>query len=134
MLCPLYTHTHKRQQQKLGIDISLALKEGLSRKMLRRHVPLLSAIMNVNPLFPGDSLRYHSRSRFSTPDVDNDLVNNYSCALNYHAAWWYRACYYSQLNGRYYNSSYVGNMKQAIRWPSWTNEVMKSTQMKMRQM
>ena len=52
----------------------------------------------------GDSLptSYHSGLPFTTRDQDNDLCGC-NCAQTYQGAWWYRSCYYSSLNGLYYN-------------------------------
>lgn len=49
-------------------------------------------------LFIGDSLRYHNRMGFSTPDRDND-VSSQNCAGRYQAGWWYKSCFMSNFNG-----------------------------------
>ncbi len=57
----------------------------------------------------GDSLEYHEGMAFSTMDRNND-ANTGICATWCHGAWWYRDCFHSNLNGRYYNvGSYVTN-------------------------
>ena len=50
----------------------------------------------------GDSLSYHTGSMFSTIDKNND-VSDVVCATLCHGAWWYRECFQSNLNGRYYH-------------------------------
>ncbi len=50
----------------------------------------------------GDSLRYHQGMPFSTMDRNND-ANAGICATWCHGAWWYKDCFHSNLNGRYYN-------------------------------
>ena len=51
----------------------------------------------------GDSLRFHDNIGFSTYDRSNDL-NDGICARWCHGAWWYRDCFHSNLNGRYYET------------------------------
>ncbi|CAC5415895.1 HARBI1 [Mytilus coruscus] len=46
----------------------------------------------------GDSLKYHNRMGFSTPDRDND-VSSQNCAGRYQAGWLYKSCFMSNLNG-----------------------------------
>ncbi|XP_059161582.1 ficolin-1-like [Physella acuta] len=48
----------------------------------------------------GDSHSYNNNLKFSTYDVDNDLVS-YSCATTYHGAWWFDNCHRTSLNGRW---------------------------------
>ena len=50
----------------------------------------------------GDSLAYHAGMPFSTMDRNND-ANAGICATWCHGAWWYKDCFNSNLNGRYYN-------------------------------
>ena len=82
----------------------------------------------------GDSLntgdRYgHNGMRFSTRDNDNDnYVNN--CAQIYTGAWWYNACYYSNLNGRYFNTTTEND--QGIKWWGWKSTTLSFTEMKTR--
>nr|XP_049608492.1 fibrinogen C domain-containing protein 1-like [Syngnathus scovelli] len=49
----------------------------------------------------GDKLAYHSGMKFSTKDRDQDTSNNLHCANYWKGAWWYDACYSSNLNGLY---------------------------------
>eukprot|EP00112_Aurelia_sp_Birch-Aquarium-sp1_P004537 Seg1515.2 transcript_id=Seg1515.2/GoldUCD/mRNA.D3Y31 product=Ryncolin-4 protein_id=Seg1515.2/GoldUCD/D3Y31 len=46
----------------------------------------------------GDSLSYHTSRKFSTNDKDNDNHGS-NCANRHKGAWWYHACYQSNLNG-----------------------------------
>ena len=50
----------------------------------------------------GDSLSYHDNMEFSTYDRNND-ENDGICATYSYGAWWYKGCFQSNLNGRYYN-------------------------------
>ena len=45
-----------------------------------------------------DSFHPHNNAVFSTRDRDNDISST-SCAQTYRGAWWYRACFSSNLNG-----------------------------------
>ncbi|XP_060061628.1 ficolin-3 isoform X2 [Erinaceus europaeus] len=48
----------------------------------------------------GDSLSLHNGTPFTTKDADHDTSDG-NCAVIVHGAWWYKACYSSNLNGRY---------------------------------
>ncbi|XP_025102340.1 uncharacterized protein LOC112568963 isoform X2 [Pomacea canaliculata] len=48
----------------------------------------------------GDSMENHNNQSFSTFDRDNDK-DSANCASLRHGAWWYNACLYSNINGRY---------------------------------
>ncbi|XP_054576533.1 ficolin-3 [Eptesicus fuscus] len=48
----------------------------------------------------GDSLSFHNGKPFSTYDADHDTAGG-NCAVTVHGAWWYEACYHSNLNGHY---------------------------------
>ena len=69
----------------------------------------------------GDSLTtihggvlYHNLMKFTTKDNDNDLYSSSNCAVSFTSAWWYRDCYYSNLNGYYGVEDSRG-----IVWYSW---------------
>ena len=47
-----------------------------------------------------DALSYHNNMKFTTYDQDNDLVGG-NCAINFKGAWWYKSCFYSNLNGMF---------------------------------
>ena len=49
----------------------------------------------------GDDLSYHKDYPFSTHDRDNDPHSRFNCAADYSGAWWYFACYKSNLNGKW---------------------------------
>ena len=47
-----------------------------------------------------DSMTVHNGAAFSTRDRDHDdLIAN--CAKLYGGAWWYKSCFFSNLNGKY---------------------------------
>ncbi|XP_059167885.1 ficolin-1-like [Physella acuta] len=54
-----------------------------------------------------DNLAYHNDMKFSTFDQDNDMIG-LNCAEMYQGAWWYKTCYYSNLNGVYGSQEYIG--------------------------
>ena len=47
-----------------------------------------------------DPFNGHNRMKFTSRDRDNDLHNNYNCAV-YDGGWWYNSCSYIALNERY---------------------------------
>ncbi|XP_019853440.1 PREDICTED: fibrinogen C domain-containing protein 1-like isoform X2 [Amphimedon queenslandica] len=65
----------------------------------------------------GDSLDYHNGLRFTTRDNDNDRRSRGNCAQQYAGAWWYNNGYYSNLNGRYFNTA--KNNVYSINWYHW---------------
>ncbi|KAL9961144.1 hypothetical protein ACROYT_G030037 [Oculina patagonica] len=64
----------------------------------------------------GDSLAYHNGYPFSTNDQDNDDQNR-NCALDKKGAWWYKACYHSNLNGIYRQGEYLDIT--SVNWYGW---------------
>ncbi|KXJ30107.1 Ficolin-2 [Exaiptasia diaphana] len=50
----------------------------------------------------GDLITYHNDMKFTTKDSDNDEYGGNNCAIVYEGAWWYKACYHSNLNGKYF--------------------------------
>ncbi|XP_078356749.1 ryncolin-1-like [Oculina patagonica] len=66
----------------------------------------------------GDSLSGHRGYPFSTKDQDNDSASSANCAVMRKAAWWYKSCHYSNLNGLYHkvkHSSYA----DGVNWYHW---------------
>uniref|UniRef100_A0A182W261 Fibrinogen C-terminal domain-containing protein n=1 Tax=Anopheles minimus TaxID=112268 RepID=A0A182W261_9DIPT len=61
----------------------------------------------------GDSLFYQKFQKFSTYDQDNDMAP-FHCANGFVGAWWFFECYYSHLNGRYWNAE--NNRQPGIIW------------------
>uniref|UniRef100_H2YQD1 Fibrinogen C-terminal domain-containing protein n=1 Tax=Ciona savignyi TaxID=51511 RepID=H2YQD1_CIOSA len=79
----------------------------------------------------GDSLSAHNGYPFTTKDVDNDLHSG-NCAVIEHGAWWYTACYSSNLNGAYLNCQTATD--QAASWATFhgTKYSLKSIEIKFR--
>ncbi|XP_073496428.1 ficolin-2-like [Phyllobates terribilis] len=61
----------------------------------------------------GDSMTYHNDTIFSTKDQDHAE----NCANSYKGGWWYKKCYYSNLNGLYLHGPY-NSTSQGIVWKS----------------
>ena len=80
----------------------------------------------------GDSLRERgNNSAFSTKDRDNDEADNFDCAANNRGAWWYKDCYYANLNGKYLGKGNSGT--GAIAWYGFRRWLsLKFTEMKLR--
>ena len=78
----------------------------------------------------GDSLTYHNGYPFSTKDQENDSDTSRNCAVTFKGAWWYRYCYYSNLNGIYHHGKYTGN--DGVKWHKWTRDSAKRAEMKIR--
>ncbi|XP_071094187.1 fibrinogen-like protein 1 isoform X2 [Haliotis cracherodii] len=72
----------------------------------------------------GDSLTSHWENHdgmaFSTKDKDNDGRYYDSCAHHYHGAWWFKNCFDSHLNGKYYTKGFHRNyfQRDGIQWNS----------------
>ncbi|KAK2155352.1 hypothetical protein LSH36_242g06013, partial [Paralvinella palmiformis] len=69
----------------------------------------------------GDSFSYHDNTQFSTFDVDNDVINNFSCAGMFHCGFWFKACSVARLTGLYgetVENTYIGEdeYNQGIFW------------------
>ncbi|KXJ07352.1 Ficolin-2 [Exaiptasia diaphana] len=80
----------------------------------------------------GDSLVRHNNKAFSTKDRDNDLYANFNCAVLRHGAWWYYACYDSNLNGKYYYNL-KKSVAKGVNWDKYRLEwSLKTTEMKSR--
>lgn len=76
---------------------------------------------------------YHNGMKFTTKDQDNDLNLNQNCAISEHSGWWFDACSWTNLNGRYYTTSDCPN-GDGITWydfRGWTYSL-KVAQMKIR--
>ncbi|ELU13302.1 hypothetical protein CAPTEDRAFT_154722 [Capitella teleta] len=64
----------------------------------------------------------HNGSAFTTKDQDNDLRYGLNCALYYSGAWWYNACYHSNLNGVFLNGVYAG-VQRGVTWNKWKGDL-----------
>ena len=86
----------------------------------------------LNHIFSGDSLNQHNGVGFSTKDKDYDLDSG-SCAVEYHGAWWYIGCHYSNLNGKYLSGPQT-SYADGVNWYTWRGHYysLKTTQMKLR--
>ncbi|XP_071079410.1 uncharacterized protein [Haliotis cracherodii] len=89
----------------------------------------------------GDSFLKHNNMKFSTKDVDNDLVNkelkayDHNCAKRFHSGWWYYKCYMTNLTGRYYKKGVVPDKQfDGVSWKTWKgpSESLKEAVMKIR--
>ena len=47
-----------------------------------------------------DAMTHHNGTSFSTRDRDHDISSD-NCAKSFGGGWWYKACYYANLNGKY---------------------------------
>ncbi|XP_056001391.1 fibrinogen C domain-containing protein 1-A-like [Ostrea edulis] len=79
----------------------------------------------------GDSLMNHIGQEFSTQDQDNDEWSSGNCAVDWHGAWWYSACAYTNLNGQYRESAV--SCVQCPYWVDWKSQTaLKGTVMQIR--
>ena len=71
--------------------------------------------------------------KFSTKDIDNDLLGNYSCAQKRIGAWWYRKCGDSNLNGLYLRGNH-NTYSDGVNWYGWRGPhySLQKTEMKIR--
>ena len=77
----------------------------------------------------GDSLAYHNKMAFSTKDRDHDIYSS-NCAVDYTGAWWYNACYQSNLNGKYLGNKHDN---RGARWYHFRDTLsLKFAEMKLR--
>ncbi|XP_064554344.1 fibrinogen-like protein 1 [Drosophila montana] len=77
----------------------------------------------------GDALSSQRDMKFSTPDRDNDKSPN-NCAKEFRAGWWYRKCYYCNLNGQYFNARTTN--QYGINWFAWHKNSLQFVQMMIR--
>ena len=79
----------------------------------------------------GDSLAFAACQPFTTKDRDNDKHAN-NCAQMFKGAWWYKACYNSNLNGLYLGSP-EDPQQHGIDWEGWRRSYsLKKAAMKLR--
>ena len=79
----------------------------------------------------GDSMTYHNGMQFSTKDRDRDQASG-NCATRYSGAWWYKACYYSSLNGKYFKGPHASNAN-GVSWYYFKGySSLKKTEIKLR--
>ena len=45
-----------------------------------------------------DQVTSHNGMKFSTPNNDNDVYSGINCAANHRSGWWYRKCYFININ------------------------------------
>ncbi len=72
---------------------------------------------NLNGIL-GNSLGVHSGFGFSTYDHDVDENEGGNCARHVKAAWWYRHCFKSNLNGLYLSGNHSTN-QYSLSWHTW---------------
>ena len=65
----------------------------------------------------GDNLQEHNGRRFSTRDKDHDHSSG-NCARTFKAAWWFKNCHESSLNGEYLAGEHE-NKGEGIIWAHW---------------
>jgi len=81
-----------------------------------------------------DGLLNHNRMRFSTYDRKNDQNGDEDCAQLYKGAWWYKDCFWSNLNGEYASDGNAGVMpgRTGIEWGTRHRYSYMKTEMKIR--
>ena len=84
----------------------------------------------------GDSFSYHDGQSFTTKDRDNDLGGGLNCGEVCKGGWWYKDCWYSNLNGYYRRGTYqFGKVcYDGVSWFGWkgSDYSLKRTEMKIR--
>jgi len=82
----------------------------------------------------GDGLLNHNKMRFSTYDRKNDLNGDEDCAQLYKGAWWYKDCFWSNLNGEYASDGAAGVMsaRTGMEWGTRHRYSYMKTEMKIR--
>jgi hypothetical protein len=80
----------------------------------------------------GNSMASHNGHLFTTLDRDNDGKSGSNCAIEWHGAWWYRACANSNLNAEYGGPGVSGYRYN--HWHHWKSnrESLKETYMMVR--
>ncbi|XP_015909069.1 techylectin-like protein [Parasteatoda tepidariorum] len=84
----------------------------------------------------GDCMTDHNGMKFSTKDVDNDLLEDGNCASLYSGGWWYNACHSANLNGMYAKGKRDGDEgdDSGVEWKTWSDfdESFDTTEIKIR--
>ena len=53
-----------------------------------------------------------------------------NCAVNFTGAWWYRKCYHSNLNGKYFRDEQIE--ENGVVWFNWTVQFYSLKEVKMK--
>ena len=80
----------------------------------------------------GDSFSQTNGMKFSTKDKDYDTYDR-SCANDFHGAWWYASCHYSNLNGKYLNGPHK-SYANGVNWRTFKgyHDSLQRTEMKLK--
>ena len=62
-----------------------------------------------------NSFQYQNGMKFSTFDFDNDIYS-YNCAHKYKSGWWFKYCFYTNLNGVYHPGGKVKSWASGVHW------------------
>ena len=65
----------------------------------------------------GNGMFTATEEKFSSWDNDNDKNYHWNCAEFLKGGWWYYECFYSGLNGLFYNES--NSNPDHMSWPNW---------------
>ena len=80
-----------------------------------------------------NSMNYHSGSRFSTYDNDNDRYGNLNCATRYRAGWWFNSCGLVYINNIYGGASGIADYNIRMNYLGNSNdEPIRTVTMKIR--